>query len=124
MNIIKKTDVHFEPGTKLNVDDLNKISTTLDAVIDNVNAIVLSCFDVNLELGDYNRTFTLSEAISIISSIRRQLGMRIRFKVEGGLVAEVAEYYYIGETVADSNFSNTDNWVTTTPSIIDGGMFD
>jgi hypothetical protein len=80
---------------------------------------MLACFDVNQELNDFTRTFTLSQAIKIVSHSRRQRGMKIRFLRESGLFAE---YSYRGASLSDSDFQDGENWVSGI-EVVDGGEF-
>ena len=119
MNTIKKTGLNFVSGAKLTANDLIVMNNTINALVDVVNAMIMSIYDINQESEDYETTYGLAQAVQIVSSNRRQLGMKIRFLTEGGLYAE---YSYVGSDLNDANFLNTDNWVCGI-DVVDGGEF-
>lgn len=116
---IKKTGLSFDSGMKLSASDLRIMNSTINALVDVVNELVMSKYDLNFEIGNFERTFTLDEAIRVVSEYRRQLGMKIRFKSPNGFYAE---YSYCGETLDTEEFQNPDKWVAGI-DVIDGGEF-
>jgi len=119
MNTIKKTGLSFGAGTKLSAEDLNKMNNTINAIVDVVNGLLMSCFDVNLELNRFDLHLDLFQAINIVAENRRQRGMKIRFLSQSG---SYVEYSYLGESLSDADFLNVDNWITGV-EVVDGGEF-
>ena len=119
MDIIKKTGLTFESGARLSAADLSKMNNIINALVEAVNNLMLACFDVNQELNDFSRTFTVSQAIGIVSQSRRQKGMKVRFLSESGLFAE---YSYRGDSLSDADFLDSENWVSGI-EVVDGGEF-
>ena len=119
MNTIKKTGLSFDRGVKLTANDLSIMNNTINALVDAVNSLIMARFDVNQETKDYNRKYTLSAAVEAISGTRRQLGMIIRFLSTSGCYVE---YSYVGKSLNDSEFKDTNNWITGV-EVVDGGEF-
>ena len=74
---------------------------------------------MNIELNDFDRTFTLGEAIQIVSNVRRSRGMILRFLNTNN---KYVEYAYVVSTLDTIDWNNQDNW-TTTLEIVDGGTW-
>ena len=119
MNTINKTGLSFASGVKLTAAQLTTMNDTINALVDVVNRLLLACFDVNLETGNFEKNYTLSQAIDVVSANRRQKGMKIRFLTDTG---NYVEYSYVGSTLNDADFRSTRNWITGV-DIVDGGEF-
>lgn len=126
MNILEKTTFTFEAGKGISAAQLQEMNNRINALIDNVNELVLGVFDVNRELKAWSASYTLEEALAIVSEQRRQLGMKIRFKKRDGDSDNFnniyCEYSYIGSSLETIDFCNTDNWAAGI-DYIDGGEF-
>ena len=116
---ISKTGLSFEPGQKLDASQLNRMNGIINLLVDAVNSLLSCECDINVELGDATRRFTLEEAIAAISNTRRAKSMKIRFLGKGG---KYLEYSYIGTTLDTVSWLDTTNWVTG-PNVIDGGIW-
>ena len=115
--IISKTGVATKnKGDGLSASDVNKINGTVNAVVDAINPILASYFNVNAELGTTN-TYTLSEAIRLVPNNRRGKGMEVKFLNKAGSL-DSAIYY--GDTTEDEEWENLDNWENSV-KVIDGG---
>lgn len=126
MNILTKTNFTFESGKGISASQLQEMNSRINSLIDNVNYLLLGVFDVNRETGNYGATYTLEEALAIVSEQRRALGMKIRFRKkdndELNLNDVYCEYSYVGSSLEASEFTNADNW-TAGIDYIDGGEF-
>ena len=126
MNILEKTTFTFEAGKGISAAQLQEMNNRINALIDNVNELVLGVFDVNRELKAWSASYTLEEALAIVSEQRRQLGMKIRFKKKDGDSDNFnniyCEYSYIGSSLESIDFCNVDNWAAGI-DYIDGGEF-
>ena len=116
-NIISKTGVSTKnKGDGLTASDVNKISGTVNTVVDAINPILASYFNVNAELGSSN-SYTLSEAIELVPRNRRGKGIDVKFLNKLG---SYNSYTYYGETDSDDDWRNLNNWENSV-NIIDGG---
>lgn len=126
MNILTKTNFTFESGKGISASQLEDMNSRINSLIDNVNYLLLGVFDVNRETGNYGATYTLEEALAIVSEQRRALGMKIRFRKQDNdnenLNDLFVEYSYLGSSLETSEFLNPDNW-TSGVDYIDGGEF-
>ena len=126
MNILEKTTFTFEAGKGISAAQLQEMNNRINALIDNVNELVLGVFDVNRELKAWNASYTLEEALAIVSEQRRQLGMKIRFKKKDGDASTAndiySEYSYIGSSLESVDFCNVENWASGI-DYVDGGEF-
>lgn len=119
MKTLKKTGISFESGQKLTASDLQKLNNTVNNIVDAVNLMLKGKVDLNIELGDTEKTYSLKQAIEAAKNIRRELGQKIRFRALSG---NFVEYSYIGKDLSDMSWSTEDNW-TTSLDLIDGGEF-
>ena len=115
---INKTGLNFTTGHKLTLADLQIMNNTINKLVDAVNMINKGSININSEINDFSKSFTLSEAISTVSTTRRWKGMKIRFKNSENIYKE---YSYIGNSVNDSDWNNISNWISEEPTLIDGG---
>lgn len=119
MNILEKTGVPIKtPGMKLSAEDINKINSTTNNCVDAINYLLVDTCNINEEVGDHTRSFTLAEAIKLVPSGRRYPGILIRFKEKTTLRYE--EYTYMGDYTNTAEFENPENWGSGI-SVIDGG---
>lgn len=119
MDTLSKTGVPIKSsGDSLSHQDINRINTTVNSNIVASNYLLQNFCNINDEISDYEKKFTLSEAISQVPSSRRKSGMKIRFLSGAG---NYIEYVYSGGDVSDDSWENTDNWSSSLVNIIDGG---
>ena len=119
MEYLNKTGLDFSAGQKLKASDLKTMNNAINDIVDAVNNLLRGLYDLNIELDDFDRTFTLGEAIQTVSDLRRARGMKLRFLNKNN---KYVEYSYIGRTLDTIDWNNLDNW-TTTLEIIDGGTW-
>ena len=117
MEYVGQTGLIFKSGQKLSSTDLSKMNSTINELVVIVNNLLRVCYDLNLELNDYERDFDLGDAINLISQTRRAKGMKIRFLSKNG---KYVEYSYVGDSLDREDFLNENNWVDTI-GLIDGG---
>lgn len=118
MELIDKTILPIKQrGDGLSAAEINSINTTVNSLVDYVNACLKKYCDLNVEVGDNTRVFTLSSAIEAVPVGRRGLGMTIRFLNSSNLYST---YVYLGRELTTSAWRNQDNW-TVDNTIIDGG---
>jgi len=124
---LNETGVRFNSGEKLSSSKLNTLNTTINKAVDVINSDLLQgVFNVNLETGDFDKTYTLAQAISYVPDSRKSLGLILRFleDVEGDdeedtLTKAWIEYAYLGDSLED--WKNESLWQANTFDIIDGG---
>lgn len=105
--LIKNTGLSFEPGQKLSSASLNILNDRLNDVINSINTILKSEVNINAEENNFNRVYTIREAISLVPSDRRVSGIKLRFKESDEFWGE---YVYLGESKNDESWFNLDNW--------------
>ena len=108
MDLIPKTTVTpKQPGDIVTAADINSMNDTINLLVAVVNGFLRKWGDANLETGSSKRIFTLPEAALPIPLARRSVGSKLKFYVGEGAYAE---YFFIGNTIDDSSWSNPDNW--------------
>ena len=126
MNILEPNRFRFEAGKGISAAQLQAMSNSIDNLIENVNYLLLGVFDVNREFNMPNATYTLEEAVALVSERRRAQGMKIRFRKNDddneNLNDIFVEYSYVGSSLESTEFNNPDNW-TSGIDYIDGGEF-
>ena len=127
MNLLDKSRLpQFEAGKGISANQLNALSQAIGNLIDQVNALISSQYDVNVETDTMSASYTLETAINAVPENRRAVGMKIRFKKGDGDNNSAnniyVEYSYIGTSVEPGDFTNLSNWVSGV-DIIDGGEF-
>lgn len=120
MEYLRETGITFNKGEQLTARKLQIMNEKINELIKNVNNLLKGQCDINVELNDYTRILTLSEAIEIVSQTRRCMGMKIRFLAQNECYVE---YSYIGQTLGDLDWNNLENWSMLEDPIIDGGEF-
>ncbi len=119
MNLLEKTNFTFVAGKGISASQLQEMNSRINSLIDNVNELILGVFNVNAETKQYDKVYTLEQAVEIVSESRRQKGMKIRFKSDVNLYSE---YSYVGSSLDAADFKNLGNW-TSGIDYIDGGEF-
>ena len=126
MTILTKTDFEFKPGKGISASQLQEMNQRINLLVDAVNYLLLGVFDVNREFNAPDATYTLEEAIALVSEQRRAQGMKIRFRKNDNdnenLNDIFVEYSYVGSSLESTEFNNPDNW-TSGIDYIDGGEF-
>ena len=126
MNILTKTSFRFEAGKGISASQLEEMNQRINLLVDAVNYLLFGVFDVNREFNAFDATYTLEEALALVSEQRRALGMKIRFRKQDNdnenLNDLFVEYSYLGSSLETSEFLNPDNW-TSGVDYIDGGEF-
>lgn len=117
MEYLRETGISFNPGEQLTAAKLEKLNTKINELVREVNKMLKGLCNLNIELGNYSRRFSLEEAINIVSNTRRIKGMKIRFLSENG---KYVEFSYVGETLDSNEWNNPNNW-TESLDVIDGG---
>ena len=112
MNYINETGISFNSGEQLTAFKLQTLNNRINELIKAVNNILKGSYDINLEINDFSRKLSLSEAINLVSKNRRSLGMKIRYLAS-----------YIGTTLEDSDWMDENNWSYRQDNIVDGGEF-
>lgn len=120
MEYIPETGISFNKGEQLTASKLQTLNDRINELVRNVNNMLKGLCDINVELNDFNRIFSLSEAINVISNTRRVRGMKIRFLAQNN---SYSEYSYVGKTLSDIDWKNLDNWTIFEDVVVDGGEF-
>ena len=119
METIDKTGIPSKnKGDSLSSSDFNKINSTVNLCADASNLYLKSVFDVNLELGT-DRTYTLTEAVTLVPAGRRRIGIRVRFLSSGSFYDEQT---FVGDDLESESWNDPNNW-SHGGNIIDGGEY-
>lgn len=118
MELIGQTGLIFKSGQKLTSNDLSKMNSTINELVNAVNYLLKGVYNLNQEINDYERRFDLEDAIKLVANNRRSKGMKIRYLSKND---KYVEYSYVGNTLDTSEFLNENNWVDNIGSI-DGGI--
>lgn len=120
MKLIEKTGVdHKNQGSGLSSSDVNKMNSTINALVDCVNSLMKNTFNVNEEVGDYDKVYTLDKAVEVIKlSDRRSVGTVMKYRGPYGY----EEAIYSGKNVSDEAWGNIQNWGLTIKTV-DGGEY-
>ena len=119
MEYLRETVVSFNTGEVLTARKLQTLNDTINQLVRVVNDMLEGKCDLNIELNDFNKEFTLKEAIESVSKTRRHLGMKVRFL--SSEQKKYLEYSYLGTDLDNNNWTNTDNWVMCEETLVDGG---
>lgn len=122
MEYLKETGISFNTGDVLTARKLQTLNDTINQLVRVVNDMLEGKCDINVELNNFNRSFTLKNAIGVVSRTRRQLGMKVRYFDKSQ--EKYLEYSYIGTDIEDDNWMNTKNWVACDETLVDGGEFE
>lgn len=122
MEYLKETGISFNTGDVLTARKLQTLNDTINQLVRVVNDMLEGKCDINVELNNFNRSFTLKNAIGVVSRTRRQLGMKVRYFDKSQ--KKYLEYSYIGTDIEDDNWMNTKNWVACDETLVDGGEFE
>ena len=120
MNILAKTGIPVkQKGDGIKVEEFNTLNSTVNSLVDAVNYLLKSFCNVNSEVNDWTREFTLQEAIGLVPESRRQPGIRVMFLSEDGIYLE---YVYNYQYTSSDYWNNLDNW-SIAINQIDGGTW-
>lgn len=115
-NLLKDTGVALKgTGDDLKASDINNINSTVNKEVGIINSYLQSFCNINQELGDFSRQFTLGIAVSLVPEERRTPGLSIRFLNMNG---RFVEYIYCGEDT--EYWTITSNWKPLV-NTVDGG---
>lgn len=118
MEILNKTGVPVKySGDGLSHKDVNAINSTVNSCVDGANYLLKNFCNINMECNDFNRVFSLSQAIEFVPENRRSPGMKIRFLDEEGLYSE---YTFTSPATSSDSWGNLKNW-SRSLGVIDGG---
>ena len=120
MEYLRETGITFNKGEQLTARKLQIMNDKINELVKTANNFLCGLCDINVELNDFDRVFTLPEAIGIVSQTRRMKGMKVRFLASNDCYVE---YSYIGSTLEDSDWYNLENWSIFEDPVIDGGEF-
>lgn len=116
MNTISTTTVPIKKvGDGLNAEEVNSINGILNQEVAVGNSYLKNFCNLNQELEDYTKTFSLSEAIANVPESRKNPGIELKFL---GLNKKYLYYTYMGSDL--TGWSNLNNW-NPSVTIIDGG---
>lgn len=121
MELLNKSGVALKSsGDGLSHQDVNAINSTANLAVGAINDAVLMNFcNINSEVNDYTRSFTLSTAVKVVPKSRRRPGLKIRYLNSEGIYSE---YIYTGKNsvISDEEWEREFNWSISFTSI-DGG---
>lgn len=107
-----------ERGDGLTAAEINSMNDTINLLVSYVNKYLNKFCDINIEIDDNTKTFTLEAAIKAVPTNRRSLGMTIRFlKDEDNLYHN---FVYLGKSLSEESWLDVENWFLD-EYIIDGG---
>lgn len=119
MKLINKTAAKFVDGQKPTLADLQRLTETVNSLVEAVNLMLKGKVDLNFEYNDQERQFTISEAAEAVLNKRRAIGQKLRFK---NMNNKYVEYSYVGSTLDEESWLDENNWVISLDTI-DGGEF-
>ena len=121
MELLNKSGIaQKNSGDGLSHKDVNAINSTANAAVGAINDTVLMNFcNINSEVNDYARVFTLLSAVKIVPKNRRRPGLKIRYLNSEGVYSE---YIYTGKNtvISDEEWEREFNWSISLTNI-DGG---
>lgn len=120
MEYLQETGISFNKGEQLTARKLQTLNNKINELVKSVNNMLRGLCDINIEVNDFEHVFDLQEAIEVVSQTRRNMGLKIRFLGQNN---SYLEYSYIGPTLNDVDWNNTENWTMLENVIIDGGEF-
>ena len=122
-NLLEKTGVPQKvAGDGLSHRDINNINSTVNNAIDAINLDLKDYCNVNQEINNFSKVFSLYDAINAVPKSRRRLGLKLRYLSSNSPIS-YCEYVFCGLSIDDENWSNTNNW--TLPFIeVDGGEWE
>lgn len=119
MNLVKETGVPIKGiGSLLSSKEVNDINNTVNEEVAVGNAFLKTECNINAEIGNYVRQYSLKDAILLVPQDRRTPGMKIKFRNSKNTFSE---YIYCGDGVSEEEWKNTDSWINGAASTIDGG---
>lgn len=116
MNLISPTGVPEKKiGDGLTAMEVNAINNTVNTEASVCNTMMKGFCNVNQEMGNYEKVFTISSAAAYVPEDRRCPGMLIRFL---GRNKKYSDYVFTNTDV--SRWLEIDCWKASV-SVIDGG---
>lgn len=121
MELLNKSGVPMkQAGDGLSHQDINAINSTANSAVEAINEQVLVNFcNVNSEINDYTKSFSLMEAIEVVPVSRRRPGIKVKFLNREG---NYSEYTFSGKSavVNETDWKDLNLWSYSFNSI-DGG---
>lgn len=119
MNLVQETGVPVKGiGSLLSSKEVNQINSTVNEEVAVGNAFLKNECNINAEIGNYARQYSLLDAIKIVPQDRRTPGMKIKFRNSKNTFSE---FIFCGSGVSNEDWENTNNWINGAASTIDGG---
>lgn len=120
MDKLEKTGVPTKySGDGLSHQDINRINSTTNSAVDASNYMITNFCNINDEINNYLKEFSLIEAIKVVPITRRKSGLEIRFLTSTNIYAN---YVYCSNSIEDDSWENEENWKPLINSI-DGGTW-
>lgn len=120
MELLRGTGIDkFIVGQGLSSAIMNQLNDAINMNAHALNVLLKSNINLNAEVGNYEKTFTFSEAINQVPVSRRIPGIKLRFI--DTLTKSWAEYIFTGTD--SSEWEDEDCWNYSSSNIIDGGEF-
>lgn len=120
MELLTKTILPVkQKGDTLSTAEVNSLNNTVNALVDCVNVLIKKYCNLNSEIGDDSRTFTLAEVVTLVPQSRRSPGMSVRFLGEDNIYHT---YIYLNSEIGNAFWTNLENWYPDN-TIIDGGVW-
>lgn len=120
MELLNKTILPIkQKGDGLSAAEINSMNNTINLLVDYVNIVFKKYCNLNAEVNDDTRVFTLSEAVLLVPSSRRTPGMTIRFLGDDNIYHT---YIYLSSQVNNESWVDLNNWYPDN-TVIDGGVW-
>lgn len=120
MELLRGTGIDkFIVGQGLSSAIMNQLNDAINMNAHALNVLLKSNINLNAEVGNYEKTFTFSEAINQVPVSRRIPGIKLR--LIDTPTKSWAEYIFTGTD--SSEWEDEGCWNYSSSNIIDGGEF-